>query len=96
MPKRPDPVVTWNRVVKSLQETKKAWEAHKEVMSERPNLDLLSGEAQKRLKFAFHKSSRFEKFLRAAMDLWQLWGGMDTLEIVEELIEPKQKKKEKE
>ena len=93
MLKRPDPVVSWNRVVKSLQETKKAWEAHKEVMSERPNLDLLSSEAQKRLKFAFHKSSRFEKFLRAAMELWQLWGGMDTLEIE---VEPKRKEKEKE
>ena len=85
MPERPNPIKSWNRVVKSLNATKKAWEAHREVMSERPNIELLPIEAQKRLKFAFHRSSNFEKFLRAASDLWQLRGGMDTLEIPQEL-----------
>jgi len=91
MPKRPDPVKSWNRVLKSLSETKKAWEAHREVMSERPNLELLPIEAQKRLKFAFHRSSNFEKFLRAASELWQLRGGMEELVIPQE---PKEIEKE--
>ena len=89
----PDPVSSWNLVVKSLIETKKAWKAHREIMEARPGIEDLSIEAQKRLRFVIHRSTTFEIFLEGFSEYWRKNGGIEVLMIpVEKEIKPVKEK----
>jgi hypothetical protein len=85
--KPPSPIETWNAVVTGLILAKKSFKVHQDLMETRPNLEVLPIEAQQRLRYAFHRSSDFARFMLAFINHWRVSGGLE-----EQLIPTKEKK----
>lgn len=95
MVKRSNPIESWNKVIKGIKDAKSAWAEHLEVMQGRPNIEVLSIDAQTKLRYAFQRAPTFEKFLDAVIKYWKHHGGVEGMEILEKVEESEPKEEPK-